>query len=101
MRESGLYEVQITFLTAFPGTPLYRRLKAEGRLIRDHAWDLCTLFDMNIQPKDMNIAELQSGFLRLGKTLYSREETDTRRRRFRSQFKASARKRSAVVLAET
>src|SRR5262249_42905148 len=23
VRESGLYEVQITFLTAFPGTPLY------------------------------------------------------------------------------
>ncbi len=23
VRESGLYEVQVTFLTAFPGTPLY------------------------------------------------------------------------------
>jgi hypothetical protein len=30
-REAGLYEVQITFLTAFPGTPLYARLKQEGR----------------------------------------------------------------------
>jgi len=34
VRESGLYEVQVTFLTPFPGTPLYRRLKQEGRLIR-------------------------------------------------------------------
>ncbi len=51
VRDSGLYEVQITFLTAFPGTPLYRRLKAEGRIIRDRAWELCTLFDINIRPK--------------------------------------------------
>ena len=26
VRESGLYEVQVTFQTAFPGTPLYARL---------------------------------------------------------------------------
>src|SRR5678815_4937403 len=51
VRDSGLYEVQITFLTAFPGTPLYRRLKAEGRIIRDRAWELCTLFDINFRPK--------------------------------------------------
>jgi radical SAM superfamily enzyme YgiQ (UPF0313 family) len=38
VRESGLYEVQITLMTAFPGTPLYRRLQAEGRLIRERAW---------------------------------------------------------------
>ena len=28
VRESGLYEVQVTFMTAFPGTPLHARLKA-------------------------------------------------------------------------
>ena len=38
VRESGLYEVQITFLTAFPGTPLYARLKAEGRVLRENNW---------------------------------------------------------------
>ena len=31
VRESGLYEVQITILTAFPGTPLYKRLLEEDR----------------------------------------------------------------------
>src|SRR5690242_15759169 len=30
VRASGLYEVQITFMTPFPGTPLYERLKQEG-----------------------------------------------------------------------
>jgi radical SAM superfamily enzyme YgiQ (UPF0313 family) len=97
VRESGLYEVQITFLTAFPGTPLYRRLKAEGRIIRDRAWELCTLFDINIRPKTMSVSELQSGFLRLGKTLYSKEETETRRRRFKSNYKESRRLRPSKL----
>ena len=89
VRDSGLYEVQVTFLTAFPGTPLYARLKAEGRIIRDRAWDLCTLFDINLTPKNMSVAELQSGYLKLVKTLYSAEETTARRRGFRTRLKQS------------
>ena len=89
IRESGLYEAQITFMTAFPGTPLYRRLKAEGRLLRDRAWELCTLFDINFQPKNMSIAELQEGFLKLAKQLYSAEETRRRRSNFKRRLKTS------------
>lgn len=89
VRESGLYEVQITFLTAFPGTPLYARLKAEGRILRDRAWELCTLFDINFRPKRMSVTELQAGFLRLAKQLYSAEETQTRRRAFRRRLRGS------------
>jgi radical SAM superfamily enzyme YgiQ (UPF0313 family) len=89
VRDSGLYEVQITFLTAFPGTPLYRRLRQEDRIIRDRAWELCTLFDINFRPKQMSIAELQDGFLALGKQLYSAEETSERRRKFKVQLKTS------------
>jgi hypothetical protein len=85
-----LYEVQVTFLTAFPGTPLYRRLKAEGRILRDGAWDLCTLFDINIQPKHMSIGELQSGYLKLVKTLYAADETSDRRRDFKARLKTSS-----------
>jgi radical SAM superfamily enzyme YgiQ (UPF0313 family) len=89
VRDSGLYEVQVTFQTAFPGTPLYARLKAEGRILRDRAWELCTLFDINFQPKNMSIAELQSGFLGLVKQLYSAEETHGRRARFKRMLKTS------------
>jgi radical SAM superfamily enzyme YgiQ (UPF0313 family) len=89
VRESGLYEVQVTFLTAFPGTPLYQRLKAEGRILRDEAWELCTLFDINFRPSDMTVEQLQSGFLGLVKQLYSKEETNTRRRKFRCRLKIS------------
>ena len=89
VKESGLYEVQITFLTAFPGTPLYQRLRSEGRVIREGAWELCTLFDINIRPKHMTVAELQSGFLNLAKRLYSAEETAERRRQFKARLKQS------------
>jgi radical SAM superfamily enzyme YgiQ (UPF0313 family) len=89
VRDSGLYEVQVTFPTAFPGTPFYHRLKAEGRILRDNAWELCTLFDINIKPTSMSVAELQSGFLRLVKQLYSDPETQSRRRRFRRLLRTS------------
>lgn len=89
VRTAGLYEVQITFLTPFPGTPLYQRLKSENRLLHDGAWDRCTLFDINFQPKNMTVADLQSGFLRLAKVLYSAEETQARRQRFKHSLKTS------------
>jgi radical SAM superfamily enzyme YgiQ (UPF0313 family) len=96
VRDSGLYEVQVTFLTAFPGTPLYRRLKEEGRIVRDRAWDLCTLFDINIRPRHMSIAELQAGFLGLVKTLYSAEETSARRQGYRRRLRAQWRREHAA-----
>jgi radical SAM superfamily enzyme YgiQ (UPF0313 family) len=88
-RESGLYEVQVTFLTPFPGTPLYRRLTDEGRILREKAWELCTLFDINFQPRNMSVAELQSGFVGLVERLYSAEETHERRAKFKRQLKVS------------
>ena len=87
--ESCLYEVQITFLTAFPGTPLYERLKREGRIIKSNAWELCTLFDINFTPRDMTVQELQDGFLWLAKTIYSDEVTKERRRKFRRMLRSS------------
>jgi len=89
VRDSGLYEAQVTFQTAFPGTPLYARLKNEGRIIRDRAWELCTLFDINFRPKNMSIMELQNGFLKLVKQLYSAEETRARRASFKRMLKTS------------
>jgi radical SAM superfamily enzyme YgiQ (UPF0313 family) len=89
VRDSALYEVQVTFQTAFPGTPLYARLKTEGRILRDRAWELCTLFDINFRPKNMSVAELQSGFLELVKQIYSARETQTRRTNFKRMLKTS------------
>ena len=81
-RDSGLYDVQITMLTAFPGTPLYDRLKREGRLIDETAWELCTLFDVNYEPKHMTPTELEERFRWLVVNLYSQEFTDERHGKF-------------------
>ena len=89
VRDSGLYEVQVTFMTAFPGTPLYSRLRSEGRIIHDRAWELCTLFDINLRPAKMSVSELQSGFLGLVKRLYSAEETHNRRTKFKRMLRTS------------
>jgi radical SAM superfamily enzyme YgiQ (UPF0313 family) len=87
VKNSGLQEVQITVLTAFPGTPLYTRLRAEGRLIDAGAWSKCTLFDVNFEPKQMSVAELERGLVALGSRLYSQEAKSDRTKRFGRQFK--------------
>ncbi len=77
-----LYEVQITVLTPFPGTPLYARLEREGRLLQPRDWRLCTLFDVNHIPRHMTPQQLRDGLYWLGERLYSRACTDYRRNRF-------------------
>ena len=90
-RASGLYEVQITVLTPFPGTPFYDRLQKEGRLLRQDAWELCTLFDVNFQPAHMSVSELESGFRNLAEKLYSAEVTRERREKYRQRWRRSRR----------
>jgi radical SAM superfamily enzyme YgiQ (UPF0313 family) len=81
-RQVSLYDVQITVLTAFPGTPLYDRFLREGRVIEPGRWDLCTLFDVNYRPLGMSVTELQAGMRWLTSRLYSDECTADRRREF-------------------
>ena len=83
VRDVGLYEVQVTILTPFPGTPLYTRLAEEGRLLEPDAWHKCTLFDINFRPANMSVEELSDGFKRLAVKLYSDEFTKWRRNAFR------------------
>ncbi len=92
-RETGLFDVQVTILTPFPGTPLYKRLQAAGRIIKEGAWELCTLFDINFIPEKMTVDELQKNFRDLVEVLYSDEFTKERRRKFRSQWRAGIRER--------
>lgn len=79
---TSLYDVQITILTPFPGTPLYGRLEREGRLLEPGRWDLCTLFDVMYQPAHMSPQELREGMYWLGERLYSDQTTARRREAF-------------------
>jgi len=89
VRESGLFEVQVTIQTAFPATPLYDRLKKAGRIIDETAWELCTLFDVNFHPDGMTAKELEDKFLWLVQELYSAEATKARKASFLKARKAS------------
>ncbi|HEU5433659.1 MAG TPA: radical SAM protein [Thermomicrobiales bacterium] len=90
--ESGLYEVQISVLTAFPGTPLYRRLLAEERLLDPTAWERCTIFDVNVRPQQMSVAALEQGLRDLAATIYSAEAKAARTAAFRRQRRAHRRR---------
>lgn len=83
--EIPLYEVQITVMTPFPGTPLYDRLLKEGRILEPGRWDLCTLFDVNFQPARMSVEQLRRGFYELVQRLYSQDCIEQRRRSFWDQ----------------
>jgi len=82
------FDVQITVLTPFPGTPLYSRLLREGRIIEPGAWEKCTLFDVNYVPKNMTVEQLEENGLALGMRIYSAEATRRRRKGFKEQLAA-------------
>jgi len=82
-REVTPFDVQITYPTPFPGTPLYAALKAQGRLTHDGQWDRCTLFDIDFRPAPMSAAELRAGFLELTRSLYSEDFTSYRHEAFK------------------
>lgn len=88
---SGLYEVQVTVQTPFPGTPLYDRLLSEARIIDPRRWEACTLFDVNYVPTDMTPEELRRGLHDLSRKLYGAEAVARRRGRFFERMRGSRR----------
>lgn len=79
---SRLIEVQLTVMTPFPGTPLYARLKRDGRLPRERYWQRCTLFDVNYIPKGMTVEELEQGLRWLFSEIYNERAFNLRKRHY-------------------
>lgn len=84
---SGLFDVQLTLQTAFPGTPLYKRLDQECRLKEKDNWKNCTLFDLNIVPTGSKSEDLQNSFRNLMTALHSNDVSRQRRLRFNSMMR--------------
>lgn len=82
VEETALYDVQVTVQTPFPGTPLYARFAAAGRLIEPRNWRKCSLFDVNFHPAHMSADRLERKFAELVTELYSPEAVASRHRRF-------------------
>ena len=85
-RSLELFDVQVTILTAFPGTPLLKVLTMENRIIHQKAWDTCTLFDINIRFKQMTTARFDEQFKNMVTRLYSEEATQWRRSNFKNKY---------------
>ncbi len=82
IEKSQLLEAQVTILTPFPGTHLLRRLQSEGRLLYEHFWDKCTLFDLVFEPKNMTPDELVEGHSWLMTQIYNQEQYTRRKRHY-------------------
>jgi radical SAM superfamily enzyme YgiQ (UPF0313 family) len=72
-KEHALYIAAFNHLTPFPGTPLYRRLETEGRLLYD-AWWLDDKYSYNripFQPRNMSPENLQKNCVGARRAFYS------------------------------
>ena len=85
-KRTSLYDVQVTVLTPFPGTPLYTRLEKAGRLTHPGQWERCTLFDVNFLPEGMAAIELENGLRDLVGRLYDGDFVRERREGFFRQL---------------
>lgn len=85
-RDLELFDVQVTILTAFPGTPLYEQLLSENRIIKKQAWQLCTLFDINIYFRLMTTEDFDRDFKKLVQELYGEEFTRWRKENFKRKY---------------
>lgn len=92
------FDIQITYATPFPNTPLYRQLKQQHRLTHDGQWERYTLFDINYEPVGMTADELRRGFHQLSTRLYCEEFTQRRRDHFRTQCARGRNRRRRVAL---
>lgn len=84
--ESELYDVQITLQTPFPGTPLFDRLRREGRILYVGEWQRCTLFDVMFTPQRMSAEDLRGGFRELVRRLYAEDLVTWRRENFNRKY---------------
>jgi radical SAM superfamily enzyme YgiQ (UPF0313 family) len=96
VRDSGMYDVQVTYMTPFPGTPLWQRLARAGRILDETATERCTLFDVNFQPDRMTVSELEEAFLGLVARLYDERAVQERFRAFREHMRSRIRESRAA-----
>ena len=81
LQEARIPLVMLNLLQAFPKTPLYERVRAEGRLISEDAIQHLVGVS-NIDPVGMTRLELYRGYRRLLREVYSAENFGARVRAF-------------------
>jgi len=69
IRESGITTAMVGLLTALPGTRLYRRLEAEGRILGESTGNNTLSLELNFEPK-MDRARLVGSYVEVLKAIY-------------------------------
>ena len=71
--DSNFYIAAFNHLTPFPGTPLYKRLQAEGRLLYENWWldDRYRYNDLPFRPEGTDPGEVRLGCLAARRKFYS------------------------------
>jgi len=83
--KNNLYGAMISVPTPFPGSDLYRRLEAEGRILTKH-WGSYTLWNVVVQPAKISVQELQEGFAYTLEQIYSPEASQKRIEHFKTIY---------------
>lgn len=68
--KSKIDVVYVSILTPYPGTPLYKKMKKEKRLIDDKWWLKYNDYDVVYRPKLMTREQLQEGWIWTTRELY-------------------------------
>jgi radical SAM superfamily enzyme YgiQ (UPF0313 family) len=71
LEEAGVQNATFNILTPFPGTPLFRRMEAEGRISSRDWRKYNSRRDVVYQPKQMSAEELLAGFQYANERFYS------------------------------
>lgn len=88
VNDTGIDLPRFAILTPFPGTPLFNRMSAEGRILtRD--WERYDGQHVVFQPRQMSVRELQEGHERAWKAVYSRRAIVRRLGHSRTQLPIS------------
>ena len=70
LKENGVAQATFNMLTPYPGTPLFDRLKAEGRILTGDWSKYNSRTDVVFRPKNMSPPQLLDGFNRVNREFY-------------------------------
>jgi radical SAM superfamily enzyme YgiQ (UPF0313 family) len=71
LEQAGVQNATFNILTPFPGTPLFRKMEAEGRILTRDWRKYNSRDDVVYQPKQMSVTELLAGFRYANERFYS------------------------------
>jgi radical SAM superfamily enzyme YgiQ (UPF0313 family) len=71
LEKAGIQNATFNILTPFPGTPLFQKMEAEGRILTRDWRQYNSREDVVYQPKRMSVTELLAGFRYANERFYS------------------------------